>query len=67
MGSLKQYNLNINNISGDTKIVLPFMSNIYPTGISESIENDFINDAIEESVNDITEFEKITGYTYPLL
>lgn len=56
---MKKISINLRELSNENFIKIPIGQSFSPMDNSEIAENDFLEDAIESSVNEITDYEKI--------
>lgn len=62
---MEKYKLKLNNISGENNFIkIPIGQDFSPMDNAEIAENDFLNNAIDESINPIDDYEKVKFYPF---
>jgi hypothetical protein len=62
---MEKYKLNITNISGENNFIkIPIGQDFSPMDNSEIAENQFLNDAIDEAINPIDDYEKVKFFPF---
>lgn len=62
---MEKYKLNINKLGGENNFIkIPIGHDFSPMDNSEIAENQFLNDAIDEAINPIDDYEKVKFYPF---
>lgn len=62
---MEKYKLNINNLNGENSFIkIPIGQDFSPMDNSEIAENQFLNDAIDEAINPIIDYEKVKFFPF---